>query len=222
MIFLLQHNSSIGFSCPLPLSSLRVSQGVVSLPASLLRFPFECLGVQSTFIALALTRPNSPLEPSRVCLLGILFINGAINVAILLLINTLSLWMSPFSYLCYLTCPRFSSHGPLPTNQVSWKSYYKKNLKKEIGSPTDQSTSIQDSKPPRGQDMREKDSVDEIEVRAETVGNEAEQDHSDACKLCIRRLCDWYSSPIHHGNSDLDSLWENGLEKIDGKPKSTG
>ncbi|KAA0040181.1 putative mitochondrial protein [Cucumis melo var. makuwa] len=34
----------------------------------------------------------------------------------------------------------------LPTNQVSWKTYYRRNLRKEIKSSTDQSASVQDSK----------------------------------------------------------------------------
>ncbi|KAL4030934.1 hypothetical protein IC575_009189 [Cucumis melo] len=38
----------------------------------------------------------------------------------------------------------------LPTNQVSWKTYYRRNFKKEVGSSTSQSLAlVQDSKPPR-------------------------------------------------------------------------
>ena len=36
----------------------------------------------------------------------------------------------------------------LPTNQVPWKTDYKRNLKKKIESPTDQSAVVQDSEPP--------------------------------------------------------------------------
>ena len=77
----------------------------------------------------------------------------------------------------------------LHTNQVPWITYYKRNLRKEIESPIDQPTPVQDSEVPRDQgmtnpidssvdskmsendrlavskDMRVKDSVDEIEVR---------------------------------------------------------
>ena len=43
----------------------------------------------------------------------------------------------------------------LPTNQVSWKIYYKRNLRKEDGCPTNQlPASVQDSKPPRDQGMK--------------------------------------------------------------------
>ena len=93
----------------------------------------------------------------------------------------------------------------LPTNQVPWKTYYRRNHKKEVGSPTSQPPApVQDSEPPRDQGMEnptepctknmisendrsnvavlenveEKDSGDEIEVRIETRNNEAEQGHT--------------------------------------------
>ncbi|KAA0033032.1 eIF-2-alpha kinase GCN2 isoform X5 [Cucumis melo var. makuwa] len=44
----------------------------------------------------------------------------------------------------------------LPTNQVPWKTYYRRNLRKEVGSPTSQPpTSVQDSKPLRDQECPE-------------------------------------------------------------------
>ncbi|KAA0031639.1 UBN2_3 domain-containing protein [Cucumis melo var. makuwa] len=78
------------------------------------------------------------------------------------------------------------------TNQVPWKTYYRRNLRKEIESPTNQLAPVQDSEPPRDQgmtntiescvdskmsendrsdvivpeDMGENDSGDRIEVRA--------------------------------------------------------
>ncbi|KAL0557132.1 hypothetical protein IC582_005650 [Cucumis melo] len=86
----------------------------------------------------------------------------------------------------------------LPTNQVPWKTYYRRNLKKEVESLT---SPVQDSKTPRDQGMEnptepctnntmnendrsdvvvfenveEKNSDDETEVRTETSNNEAEQ-----------------------------------------------
>ncbi|KAA0054884.1 Beta-galactosidase [Cucumis melo var. makuwa] len=93
----------------------------------------------------------------------------------------------------------------LPTNQVPWKTYYRRNLKKEVGSPTSQSPApIQNFEPPRDQDMEnptkpytnntmsendksdvvvlenmeEKNRDDETEVRIETSNDEAEQGHT--------------------------------------------
>ncbi|KAL4011538.1 hypothetical protein IC575_028598 [Cucumis melo] len=103
----------------------------------------------------------------------------------------------------------------LPINQVPWKTYYKRNLIKEVRSPTNQlSAPIQDSKPPRDQgtenptepcpnntmnendrsdviflkNVEEKNSGDETEVRTETSNNEAEQGHTgkiDECDLSL-------------------------------------
>ncbi|KAA0038225.1 reverse transcriptase [Cucumis melo var. makuwa] len=93
----------------------------------------------------------------------------------------------------------------LPINQVPWKKYYRRNLRKEVRSPTSQPlTLVQDSKPPRDQGIKnptepctnntmnendmsdvavlenveEKNSGDETEVRTETCNNEAEQSHT--------------------------------------------
>ncbi|KAA0041222.1 vacuolar protein sorting-associated protein 26A-like [Cucumis melo var. makuwa] len=89
----------------------------------------------------------------------------------------------------------------LPTNQVPWKTYYRRNLKKEVGSSISQQPApVQDFEPPRDQGMKnptepctnntmneddnsdvvlenveEKNSGDETEVRTETSNNEAEQ-----------------------------------------------
>ncbi|KAA0058176.1 Retrovirus-related Pol polyprotein from transposon TNT 1-94 [Cucumis melo var. makuwa] len=42
----------------------------------------------------------------------------------------------------------------LPTNQVPWKAYYRRNLRNEVGSPNNQpSTPVQDFEPPRDQGM---------------------------------------------------------------------
>ncbi|KAL0551185.1 hypothetical protein IC582_010271 [Cucumis melo] len=93
----------------------------------------------------------------------------------------------------------------LPTNQVPWKTYYRRNLRKEVGSPTSQPpTPVQHFEPPRDQgmenptkpctnntmsendksdvvvleNMEEKNRDDETEVRIETSNDEAEQDHT--------------------------------------------
>ncbi|KAA0062437.1 putative mitochondrial protein [Cucumis melo var. makuwa] len=93
----------------------------------------------------------------------------------------------------------------LPTNQVPWKTYYRRNLRKEVGSPTNQpSALVQDFEPPRDQGMKnstepctnntmsendrsdadflenmdEKNHGDETEVRIETSNDEAEQGHT--------------------------------------------
>ncbi|KAL4025768.1 hypothetical protein IC575_014173 [Cucumis melo] len=93
----------------------------------------------------------------------------------------------------------------LPTNQVPWKTYYRRNLRKEVGSPTSQPPApVQDFEPPRDQgmenptkpctnntmsendksdvavfeNMEEKNRDDETEVRIETSNDEAEQGHT--------------------------------------------
>ncbi|KAL4028955.1 hypothetical protein IC575_012173 [Cucumis melo] len=93
----------------------------------------------------------------------------------------------------------------LPTNQVPWKTYYRRNLKKEVGSPTSQPPApVQDSEPSQDQGMEnptepctnntmskndrsdvvflknveEKDSGDETEVKTETSNNGAKQSHT--------------------------------------------
>ncbi|KAL0549431.1 hypothetical protein IC582_013913 [Cucumis melo] len=93
----------------------------------------------------------------------------------------------------------------LPTNQVPCKAYYKRNLRKEVGSPTSQPPApIQDFEPPRDQGMKnptepctnntmsendrsdvavlenmeEKNRGDETEVRIETSNHEAKQGHT--------------------------------------------
>ncbi|KAL0553893.1 hypothetical protein IC582_007797 [Cucumis melo] len=93
----------------------------------------------------------------------------------------------------------------LPTNQVPWKTYYRRNLRKEVGSPTSQPPApVQDFEPPRDQgmenptkpctnntmsendksdvavleNMEEKNRDDETEVRIETSNDEAEQGYT--------------------------------------------
>ncbi|KAA0040884.1 Beta-galactosidase [Cucumis melo var. makuwa] len=93
----------------------------------------------------------------------------------------------------------------LPTNQVPWKTYYRRNFRKEVGSPTSQpSAPVQDFEPPRDQgmenptepctnntmsendrsdaavleNMEEKNFGDEIDVRIETSNDEAKQGHT--------------------------------------------
>ncbi|TYK23007.1 putative mitochondrial protein [Cucumis melo var. makuwa] len=79
----------------------------------------------------------------------------------------------------------------LPTSRVPWKTYYKRNLIKKIGSPTDQ--------PAPG-------NVDEIEV---TVGNEAEQDHSsnlDKDKACEKNKA-WEIRTLPKGHKTVGCKW---------------
>ncbi|TYK30560.1 putative inactive tRNA-specific adenosine deaminase-like protein 3 isoform X6 [Cucumis melo var. makuwa] len=93
----------------------------------------------------------------------------------------------------------------LPTNQVPWKTYYRRNLRKEVGSPTSQTLAlVQDFEPPQDQgmenptesctnntisendrsdaavlgNMEKKNRGDETEVRIETSNDEAEQGHT--------------------------------------------
>ncbi|KAA0057242.1 ty3-gypsy retrotransposon protein [Cucumis melo var. makuwa] len=90
----------------------------------------------------------------------------------------------------------------ISTNQVPWKRYYRRNLRKEVGSPTSQPPApVQDFEPPQDQgvenptepctnntmnendrfdvvlleNVEEKNSGDETEVRTETSNNESEQ-----------------------------------------------
>ncbi|KAL0543454.1 hypothetical protein IC582_018550 [Cucumis melo] len=93
----------------------------------------------------------------------------------------------------------------LPTNQVPWKTYYRRNLRKEVGSPTSQPPApVQNFEPPRDQgmenptkpctnntmsendksdiavfeNMEEKNCDDETKVRIETSNDEVEQGHT--------------------------------------------
>ncbi|KAA0034861.1 E3 ubiquitin-protein ligase PRT1 isoform X2 [Cucumis melo var. makuwa] len=44
--------------------------------------------------------------------------------------------------------PNLDPHNTiLPTNQVPWKTYYRRNLRKNVGSSTTQPAPIQDSEP---------------------------------------------------------------------------
>lgn len=45
--------------------------------------------------------------------------------------------------------------------------------------------------------------------------------YSDNGKFGTWGLRCWHSSPLFHCNLDLNSLWEDGLEKIDRKPNQT-
>ncbi|TYJ97386.1 Beta-galactosidase [Cucumis melo var. makuwa] len=92
-----------------------------------------------------------------------------------------------------------------PTNQVPWKTYYRRSLKKKVRSPTSQSPApVQNFEPPRDQGMEnptepctnntmsendrsdvvvlenveEKNRGDETEVRIKTSNNEVEQGHT--------------------------------------------
>ncbi|TYK17784.1 putative mitochondrial protein [Cucumis melo var. makuwa] len=104
-----------------------------------------------------------------------------------------------------VTIPSSDPHYTvLPTNQVPWKIYYRRNLRKEVGSPTKPLAPVQDSEPPRDQGMKnstesctnnmmnendrsnvvvlenvkEKNSGNETGVRTGTSNNEAEQGHT--------------------------------------------
>ncbi|KAA0047883.1 reverse transcriptase [Cucumis melo var. makuwa] len=62
----------------------------------------------------------------------------------------------------------------LPTNQITWITYNRRNLKKEVGQMGENDRSdIAVLK-----DISEKGNVHEIEVMAEATGDEAEQEHS--------------------------------------------
>ncbi|KAA0046033.1 cysteine-rich RLK RECEPTOR-like protein kinase [Cucumis melo var. makuwa] len=181
----------------------------------------------------ALIRSNLPLGLRPVCLLDIPFTNAVINVFTRRLGNTLSLWTllsvkinptfplaifrgenvseesnSTFEFVkpTPITVSDIDPHPIiLPTNQVPWKTYYRRNLIKEVGSPTSQPpTPVQDFEPPRDQGMKnptkpctnntmrendksnvvvlenmeEKNRDDETEVRIETSNDEAEQSHT--------------------------------------------
>ncbi|KAA0059998.1 putative polyprotein [Cucumis melo var. makuwa] len=93
----------------------------------------------------------------------------------------------------------------LPINQVPWKTYYRRNLRKEVGSLTSQPLApVQNFEPPRDQgmenptkpctnntmsendksdvavleNMEEKNRDDETEIRIKTSNDEAEQGHT--------------------------------------------
>ncbi|TYK11081.1 ty3-gypsy retrotransposon protein [Cucumis melo var. makuwa] len=131
---------------------------------------------QPMFIAMVLTKLNSPLRLKLACLLDTLCTNKAIYSFSHPHVNTLSPWMSTFlrivsSYLGLLqgesvseesnyvvllestyptlvTLPDQNSHTiDLHTNRVLWKIYYKRNFKKEVGSFAIQPAPVQDSEP---------------------------------------------------------------------------
>ncbi|KAA0064275.1 putative mitochondrial protein [Cucumis melo var. makuwa] len=64
----------------------------------------------------------------------------------------------------------------LRTNQVSWKTYYRRNLKKEVEYSSNQLLApVKDSEPPR--DQEENNNGDETDVIVETSNNELEHGH---------------------------------------------
>ncbi|TYK26805.1 reverse transcriptase [Cucumis melo var. makuwa] len=72
----------------------------------------------------------------------------------------------------------------IPTNQVPWKTYYRRNLRKEVGSPTNQPLApVQDFEPPRDEGMENpteactNNTMSEND-RIETSNDEAEQGHT--------------------------------------------
>ncbi|KAA0057264.1 Retrovirus-related Pol polyprotein from transposon TNT 1-94 [Cucumis melo var. makuwa] len=112
----------------------------------------------------------------------------------------------PLLALCLSTVSDVDLHPIiLPANQVPWKAYYRRNLRKEVGSPTSQlSAPVQDFEHPRDQgrenptepctnytmsendksdvavleNMGENNCGDEIEVRIEISNDEAAQGHT--------------------------------------------
>ena len=123
-------------------------------------------------IAMVLTKLTLPLGLRLACLLDILYINEVINAFIHLYVSTLLPWMSHLlkiilflpvsllqgenvseesnyilplksSYPTMVTLPDPSPHSTvLPTNQVPWKTYYKKNLKTKVESPIVQTAPV--------------------------------------------------------------------------------
>ncbi|KAA0056171.1 ty3-gypsy retrotransposon protein [Cucumis melo var. makuwa] len=131
---------------------------------------------QPMFIAMVLTKLNSPLRLKLACLLDTLCTNKAIYSFSHPHVNTLSPWMSTFlrivssylgllqgesvseesnyvvllesTYLTLVTLPDQNFHTiDLHTNRVLWKIYYKWNFKKEVGSFAIQLAPVQDSEP---------------------------------------------------------------------------
>ena len=65
-------------------------------------------------------------------------------------------WVISLESACpiFTPLPNLDPHNTvLPTNQVPWKTYYRKNFKKEPGSPTTQPAPVQDFEPLRDQGM---------------------------------------------------------------------
>ncbi|TYK10815.1 Transposon Ty3-G Gag-Pol polyprotein [Cucumis melo var. makuwa] len=127
----------------------------IPLPASFLMFLFGYSGAQPMFITMTLTQLSLPLGLRHVFLLVTLCTNEAINAFICLLSES-----EEFNWAISLesttpTLVTLSSPDPhntvLPMNQVPWKTYYRRNLRKEVESSTIQLAPIQDSEPLRDQ-----------------------------------------------------------------------
>ncbi|KAA0025328.1 cysteine-rich RLK RECEPTOR-like protein kinase [Cucumis melo var. makuwa] len=143
---------------------------------------------------------HQPLGLRLMCLLGIPFTNAGENVSEES--NSTFEFVEPTP----ITVSDIDPHPIiLHTNQVPWKTYYRRNLRKEVGSPTSQPPApVQNFEPPRDQgmenptkpctnntmsendksdvavleNMEEKNRDDETEVRIETSNDEAEQGHT--------------------------------------------
>ncbi|KAA0057485.1 putative mitochondrial protein [Cucumis melo var. makuwa] len=169
-----------------PLECLKESFPFTCLVSKVPLRVFECTAYVHI---LALIRPNLPLELRLMCLLGKSVSEESNNT---------------FEFIEH-TPSTLSDIDPhpiiLPTNQVPWKPYYRRNLIKEVEFPTSQLLAlVQDSEPPRDQSMEnpielytnnkmsendksdvvleneeEKNRGDETGVRIETNNNEAEQ-----------------------------------------------
>ncbi|TYK26681.1 Cysteine-rich RLK (receptor-like protein kinase) 8 [Cucumis melo var. makuwa] len=125
------------------------------------------------FIAMVLTK--QPFRLKIACLLDTLYTN---EPTLEESVSEESNYVVPLesTYPTLVTLPDPYSHTTiLATDQVPWKTYYRRNPRKEVGSLIVQPAPVQDSKPLRGQDRE--DRVDENEVVAESIENETKQDH---------------------------------------------
>ncbi|TYK03081.1 ty3-gypsy retrotransposon protein [Cucumis melo var. makuwa] len=165
--------------------------------------PLWVLDALPMFIAIILTKLNSLLGLRLACLLGILYTNKAINASTHLHSN----YMLPLESTCptVVTLLDLSPHSTvLPTNQVPWKTYYRRNLRKGVESSVVQTAPVQDSEPIIDQCMTDsinsygnnrmsendrsetnstdshtnsKDRIDENEVVAKHTENETKSNH---------------------------------------------
>ncbi|KAA0045053.1 uncharacterized protein E5676_scaffold78209G00670 [Cucumis melo var. makuwa] len=122
--------SSRIFHLQTPLDCLKAFTPILAL---FLRFLFVCLGAPLMSIISVLIRPNLPIGLRPVCLLGIPFTSTGKSMSEES--NNTFEFVEPTP----ITVSDIDPHPIiLPTNQVPWKTYYRRILRKEVESPISQ------------------------------------------------------------------------------------
>ncbi|KAA0050393.1 Cysteine-rich RLK (RECEPTOR-like protein kinase) 8 [Cucumis melo var. makuwa] len=105
----------------------------------------------------------------------------------------------------------------LPTNQVPWKTYYKRNLRKEVGSPTSQPpASVQDFEPPRDQGMENPTEPCTNNTMSENDRKHDEYDPSLDLPIALRKECPERKNAVME---EMKALEKNNTWEICALPK---